>query len=84
MRLSFLREERRDLVDPCALPSQASNAAAAAWAIVGRKVLFRDQRRAVRMRDPVVFEGVDGTRIQVDAPYPKDFQVLVQQLEKNV
>ncbi|MDF2159050.1 pseudouridine synthase [Algoriphagus sp. CAU 1675] len=29
------------------------------------------------------FEGLDGQRIQVEAPYPKDFQVLVHQLEKN-
>jgi 23S rRNA pseudouridine955/2504/2580 synthase len=29
------------------------------------------------------FEGLDGKLIQVIAPYPKDFQVLVQQLEKT-
>ncbi len=29
------------------------------------------------------FEGLDGQRIQVEAPYPKDFQVLAHQLEKN-
>ncbi|WP_026952760.1 RluA family pseudouridine synthase [Algoriphagus mannitolivorans] len=31
----------------------------------------------------ISFEGRDGKQIQVEAPYPKDFQVLVQQLEKN-
>jgi 23S rRNA pseudouridine955/2504/2580 synthase len=29
------------------------------------------------------FEGLDGERIEVQAPYPKDFEVLVKQLEKN-
>jgi len=29
------------------------------------------------------FEGLDGKEIIVNAPYPKDFQVLVNQLEKN-
>ncbi|MFN5337332.1 MAG: RluA family pseudouridine synthase [Bacteroidota bacterium] len=29
------------------------------------------------------FLGVDGKEISVNAPYPKDFNVLVQQLEKN-
>ncbi len=29
------------------------------------------------------FEGLDGTKISVNAPYPKDFQVLVNQLEKT-
>lgn len=29
------------------------------------------------------FEGVDGTAITVNAPYPKDFKVLVSQLEKR-
>jgi 23S rRNA pseudouridine955/2504/2580 synthase len=31
----------------------------------------------------ITFEGLDGNPIKVEAPYPKDFQVLVQQLEKN-
>lgn len=31
----------------------------------------------------IIFEGLDGNPIKVDAPYPKDFQVLVHQLEKN-
>ena len=31
----------------------------------------------------IVFAGLDGNPIKVDAPYPKDFQVLVQQLDKN-
>lgn len=31
----------------------------------------------------IVFEGLDGNQIKVEAPYPKDFLVLVQQLEKN-
>ncbi len=31
----------------------------------------------------IIFEGLDGNQIKVDAPYPKDFQVLVHQLEKN-
>jgi RluA family pseudouridine synthase len=30
------------------------------------------------------FENVDGTPLRIVAPYPKDFQVLVKQLEKNV
>ncbi|MCS5491632.1 RluA family pseudouridine synthase [Algoriphagus limi] len=29
------------------------------------------------------FEGLDGKEIFVEAPYPKDFQVLIHQLEKN-
>ncbi|EAZ81100.1 RluA family pseudouridine synthase [Algoriphagus machipongonensis] len=29
------------------------------------------------------FEGLDGTKLQLNAPYPKDFQVLVKQLEKT-
>lgn len=29
------------------------------------------------------FEGLEGERIEVTAPYPKDFEVLVKQLEKN-
>ena len=29
------------------------------------------------------FEGLDGERIEIHAPYPKDFEVLVKQLEKN-
>ncbi|PSL04907.1 RluA family pseudouridine synthase [Cecembia rubra] len=29
------------------------------------------------------FEGIKGERIEVIAPYPKDFDVLVKQLEKN-
>jgi 23S rRNA pseudouridine955/2504/2580 synthase len=29
------------------------------------------------------FEGLEGERIEVQAPYPKDFEVLVKQLEKN-
>jgi 23S rRNA pseudouridine955/2504/2580 synthase len=29
------------------------------------------------------FLGVDGKEISVNAPYPKDFNVLVQQFEKN-
>ncbi len=29
------------------------------------------------------FEGLDGKKITVNAPYPKDFQVLVHQLEKT-
>ncbi|WP_192348252.1 RluA family pseudouridine synthase [Algoriphagus sp. Y33] len=29
------------------------------------------------------FQGLDGTEIFVNAPYPKDFKVLVNQLEKN-
>lgn len=29
------------------------------------------------------FEGLKGERIEVEAPYPKDFDVLVKQLEKN-
>ncbi|MFD2202551.1 RluA family pseudouridine synthase [Shivajiella indica] len=29
------------------------------------------------------FEGMDGERIEVQAPYPKDLEVLVKQLEKN-
>jgi hypothetical protein len=29
------------------------------------------------------FLGVDGSEINVIAPYPKDFQVLVNQLEKT-
>lgn len=29
------------------------------------------------------FEGLGGIRIEVEAPYPKDFEVLVKQLEKN-
>ncbi|RPA68763.1 RNA pseudouridine synthase [Cyclobacteriaceae bacterium YHN15] len=29
------------------------------------------------------FEGLEGKRIEVQAPYPKDFEVLVKQLEKN-
>ncbi|MBS9524986.1 RNA pseudouridine synthase [Litoribacter ruber] len=29
------------------------------------------------------FDGTDGTRIEVTAPYPKDFAVLVKQLEKT-
>lgn len=29
------------------------------------------------------FEGLSGERIEVQAPYPKDFEVLVRQLEKN-
>jgi 23S rRNA pseudouridine955/2504/2580 synthase len=29
------------------------------------------------------FLGMDETHIQVEAPYPKDFEVLVKQLEKN-
>jgi 23S rRNA pseudouridine955/2504/2580 synthase len=31
----------------------------------------------------IQFLGVDGKKIAIQAPYPKDFQVLVQQLEKN-
>jgi 23S rRNA pseudouridine955/2504/2580 synthase len=31
----------------------------------------------------IVFEGLDGAAIRVEAPYPKDFEVLVKQLEKN-
>lgn len=31
----------------------------------------------------IQFLGLDGKKITVQAPYPKDFQVLVQQLEKN-
>lgn len=31
----------------------------------------------------IVFEGTDGSPISVAAPYPKDFAVLVKQLEKN-
>jgi 23S rRNA pseudouridine955/2504/2580 synthase len=31
----------------------------------------------------ITFEGLDGKPIKVEAPYPKDFQVLVHQLEKN-
>ncbi len=30
------------------------------------------------------FEGTEGQQIRVDAPYPKDFDVLVKQLEKNI
>ena len=29
------------------------------------------------------FEGMEGKRIEIQAPYPKDFEVLVKQLEKN-
>lgn len=29
------------------------------------------------------FEGLDGQKINIEAPYPKDFQVLIHQLEKN-
>lgn len=29
------------------------------------------------------FEGLSGEKIEVQAPYPKDFEVLVRQLEKN-
>lgn len=31
----------------------------------------------------IQFLGLDGKKIAIHAPYPKDFQVLVQQLEKN-
>lgn len=31
----------------------------------------------------IAFDGVKGERIEVQAPYPKDFEVLVKQLEKN-
>jgi RluA family pseudouridine synthase len=31
----------------------------------------------------LTFENVDGTPLHVEAPYPKDFGVLVKQLEKN-
>lgn len=31
----------------------------------------------------ICFEGLDGGPIQVEAPYPKDIRVLVDQLEKN-
>ncbi|WP_296701767.1 pseudouridine synthase [Algoriphagus sp.] len=29
------------------------------------------------------FEGLDGKKLKIEAPYPKDFQVLVNQLEKT-
>lgn len=31
----------------------------------------------------IAFDGLKGERIEVHAPYPKDFEVLVKQLEKN-
>ncbi|MGY6559448.1 MAG: RluA family pseudouridine synthase [Nitritalea sp.] len=31
----------------------------------------------------ICFQGTDGQTIKVEAPYPKDFDVLVRQLEKN-
>ncbi|GAB3648782.1 RluA family pseudouridine synthase [Echinicola sediminis] len=31
----------------------------------------------------IVFEGTDGQTIRVTAPYPKDFAVLIKQLDKN-
>lgn len=31
----------------------------------------------------IQFLGLDGKKITVEAPYPKDFQVVIQQLEKN-
>lgn len=31
----------------------------------------------------ITFEGLDNQPLKVEAPYPKDFQVLVHQLEKN-
>jgi 23S rRNA pseudouridine955/2504/2580 synthase len=32
----------------------------------------------------IVFNDLDGNRIEVSAPYPKDFRALLSQLEKNV
>jgi 23S rRNA pseudouridine955/2504/2580 synthase len=29
------------------------------------------------------FLGVDGKKLRVEAPYPKDFRVLLRQLEEN-
>jgi len=31
----------------------------------------------------IQFLGLNGKKIAIEAPYPKDFQVLLQQLEKN-
>jgi 23S rRNA pseudouridine955/2504/2580 synthase len=31
----------------------------------------------------IAFEGLDGQILKIEAPYPKDFQVLIHQLEKN-
>lgn len=31
----------------------------------------------------IAFESIDGKKIAVEAPYPKDFQALITQLEKN-
>jgi 23S rRNA pseudouridine955/2504/2580 synthase len=31
----------------------------------------------------IQFLGLNGKKMAIEAPYPKDFQVLLQQLEKN-
>jgi 23S rRNA pseudouridine955/2504/2580 synthase len=40
------------------------------------------QRVALHARS-LIFEGVKGNRIQVEAPYPKDMAALIRQLEQN-